>query len=686
MENIDSRKFWIRLTSFAIGAILIFTFLPRQDKPNRSYEVDEPWKYETFLAPFDFTVYLDDATIQRKTDSIDANFVPVFRKDDTPLKNISAIIESADNVSPDEKRYGKAKISGLYRNGIVSNETAERIASGNLTKLKLTTGKSNGNKGRHKYDSISTHTMISQERAAAILDSIIDMRHPMLQRAVKQYNLAAMLVPNYVKDSAENAHLRTALIAQFKKPVDSVKTYELIINRGERVTLPLYQKLLAYDKEYAARNENNGDHAFNVSLGQLIFSIVVMATVYMFLLLYRKEVFESLPRVICLLCVLVGFFVFAVIMAHQFTAGLYIVPFAILPILFVVFYDTMLAMFMLVVEIALCASFASYQFEFVFIEIIAGLTAIYSMHELSRRSQLLRTSAYVLGAYVVSYAAVELMQVASLNSFSWRLFGYFGINVVLISFAYILIFIVEKTFGFISNVTLVELTDINNSLLRELSVECPGTFQHSMAVSNLATSAAHKIGANVQLVRAGALYHDIGKIKNPAFFTENQYGVNPHDALSPEQSARVIISHVTDGLKSAEKAKLPKVIRDMIVQHHGKSTARYFYTSYCNAHPDEDVDPTPFTYPGPNPQSKEASLLMMADVVEAASRSLPDYKPETISALVNRLIDAQVAEGLHKESPLSFRDITTIKQAFIDFLRTLYHTRIAYPADKRQKA
>jgi putative nucleotidyltransferase with HDIG domain len=272
------------------------------------------------------------------------------------------------------------------------------------------------------------------------------------------------------------------------------------------------------------------------------------------------------------------------------------------------------------------------------------------------------------------------MQVASLNSFSWKLIGFFAVNMVLTSFAYVLIFVVEKIFGFTSVVTLVELSDINNPVLRELSEECPGTFQHSLAVSNLASDAARRVDANVQLVRAGALYHDIGKIKNPAFFTENQHGVNPHDALDPIQSARIIISHVTDGLRRAEKAKLPTVIRDIIAQHHGRSTARYFLTTYQNAHPGEDVDPAPFTYPGPNPQSKEASLLMMADVVEAASRSLPSHDPQSIANLVNRLIDAQVAAGLHSESTLSFRDITIIKQAFIDRLRTMYHARVAYPS------
>ena len=271
------------------------------------------------------------------------------------------------------------------------------------------------------------------------------------------------------------------------------------------------------------------------------------------------------------------------------------------------------------------------------------------------------------------------MQTGDIHRIAPRMFGYLAINAVFISFAYILIFLLEKTFGFTSRVTLVELSDINNPLLRELSEECPGTFQHSMAVSNLASAAAHRIGANVQLVRAGALYHDIGKISNPAFFTENQHGVNPHDALTPLQSARIVIGHVTDGVKRADKAKLPSGIRQFITEHHGRGKARFFYTTYCNQHPGEKVDEAPFTYPGPNPQSRETSILMMADAVEAASRSLSDHSPEAINNLVNRIIDTQISEGLHNDSPISFRDVNEIKDTFASRLRTMYHSRISYP-------
>lgn len=286
---------------------------------------------------------------------------------------------------------------------------------------------------------------------------------------------------------------------------------------------------------------------------------------------------------------------------------------------------------------------------------------------------------FVFIAYSLTYAAYELMQTGDIERISPRMFGALAINAVFISFAYILIFLLEKTFGFTSRVTLVELSDINHPLLRELSEECPGTFQHSMAVSNLATAAAHRIGANVQLVRTGALYHDIGKISNPAFFTENQHGVNPHDALSPLQSARIVIGHVPEGLKRAEKAKLPSCIRQFISEHHGKGKARFFYTTYANAHPGEKIDEAPFTYPGPNPRSRETSILMMADSVEAASRSLSDHSPEAIKSLVNKIIDSQVAEGLHNDSPLSFRDINEIKEVFASRLTTMYHSRISYP-------
>ena len=312
--------------------------------------------------------------------------------------------------------------------------------------------------------------------------------------------------------------------------------------------------------------------------------------------------------------------------------------------------------------------------------------AVFSLRELSRRSQLLRTSLIVALAYFASYVALDLLMNGSFEGFTWRMVAFLGVNAALTSMAYILMFAVERLFGFISVVTLVELADINTPILMRLSNECPGTFQHSIAVSNLASDAAVRIGANVQLVRAGALYHDIGKLANPAFFTENQHGVNPHDALPPERSAAIVINHVADGLQLADKAGLPEVIRSFIREHHGAGMAKYFYITYCRQHPGEEVDKAPFSYPGPDPQSRETSVLMMADAVEAASRSLSEHTREAITELVNRIIDGQIADGLHNESTLEFRDVAKIKEAFVKRLMTIYHSRIAYPTAPKPAA
>ena len=282
-------------------------------------------------------------------------------------------------------------------------------------------------------------------------------------------------------------------------------------------------------------------------------------------------------------------------------------------------------------------------------------------------------------AYCFAYVGYTLLSEGDLSKLNYNMFIYFGVNCVFLLFAYLLIYIFEKAFGFISTVTLVELSDVNNPILRQLSEECPGTFQHSLQISNLAAEAANKIGAKAQLVRTGALYHDIGKLKNPAFFTENQSGFNPHTPLSFEQSAQIVISHVNDGLKMADKLRLPQAIKDFISTHHGHGKAKFFYNSFCNKYPDQPVDESKFTYPGPNPFTKETGILMMADAVEAASRSLKEYTNESISQLVNRIIDSQVADGLLRDTPLSFRDVETIKATFIEKLKTIYHTRISYP-------
>ena len=334
----------------------------------------------------------------------------------------------------------------------------------------------------------------------------------------------------------------------------------------------------------------------------------------------------------------------------------------------------------------ICAAAVKYQYEFIIVQLASGLVAIYSLRELSKRSQIFITALLVAIASCVIYSALQLMQDNQVFNIDRNMYTYFIINGIFLLLSYPLMYIIEKMFGFTSNVTLFELSNTNKGLLRNLSEIAPGTFQHSITVGNLAAEIANRIGANSLLVRTGALYHDIGKMTNPVFFTENQAGVNPHDQLSELESAQIIISHVSEGLKMAEKVGLPNIIKDFITTHHGTGITKFFYINYCNAHPTEVVDKSLFQYPGPNPFTREQAILMMADTVEAASRSLKEYTEESISGLVSKLIDGQVADGFFKECPITFRDIALAKLVLTERLKAIYHTRISYPHLKVETA
>ena len=360
--------------------------------------------------------------------------------------------------------------------------------------------------------------------------------------------------------------------------------------------------------------------------------------------------------------------------------NVYIIPYAIVTILIRTFIDSRTALFASLITIILCSLMVPFPFEFIVIQVSVAMVSIFMLKELTERSQLIRSSFFILLTYSLMYAGLMMHMEGSISKIDGVVFVYFLINFIFIMFSYSLVYLIEKSFGFISGVSLVELSNINKPLLKELSEKAPGTFQHSLQVSNLGMAAAAKIGANASLIRTGALYHDIGKMVNPAFFTENQSpGMNPHAGLPFEESARIIINHVRDGVKIAQKNGLPKQIVDFIETHHGTSMPKYFYISWKNANPGKEINEDLFRYPGPNPFSKETAIMMMADAVEAASRSLPEYNEESIRRLVDSLIDSQVAEGYFKLAPITFRDIELIKDVFLQKLKTIYHTRIAYP-------
>ncbi|MGN1213295.1 MAG: HD family phosphohydrolase, partial [Bacteroidaceae bacterium] len=445
------------------------------------------------------------------------------------------------------------------------------------------------------------------------------------------------------------------------------------------VTPATIKVLHSLERESEKRSSSSADKML-VFAGQFLCVIVLLSIFFTYIMLYRRDYIDEFRPMLFLLSLILIFSVATSYVQQYNEQNIYMVPFAIVAIFVRVFLDSRTAFVMMLLIIGICSLSIHSSYEFMILEIVASLTAIYSLKELTSRSQLFRSVLLVTGVTALIKLGYDLSQGFFLSTFDLSWYMRIAINGVLMLFAYPLMLLFEKMFGFISSVTLVELSNVNSTLMRRLSKEAQGTFNHSMQVSNLATEVALKLDANVQLVRTAALYHDIGKLNNPTFFTENQAGgINPHDNLPEEQSAQIIIRHVTDGMDMADKHRLPSVIKECIATHHGRNKAKYFYINYVNKHPDEPVNEELFTYPGPNPQTKEQAILMMADSVEAASRSLKEITEESLRKLVDNIVDTQVKDGCFRDCPITFRDVAVAKDVLVANLKTVYHTRISYP-------
>ena len=667
----------IILVMLLLSIVLIATalFFSRENYRIYSFEVGKPWLHSRLESNFEFDIELDEATRKHLTDSVNQNFAKIYTLDRKKGDQQLALLTRALHGRTGSDALLHA-VTTLYNNGIVDNDAANDIRSGKQLRFMV------GNNELQVVDASNMKTI--RQAYAWLTDSLSD--NVALQEALKGIDISNYLVPNMMIDTEENEKWMGEDLRHALQSPGTIQQGEAIITRGEIVTPRKAAAIESYQNELQRRNkQRNVDEGLNL-LGQIMIVAIIMLAFYFFMRLLRNHVFSSLRRMVFLIT-FITIFVIAVLLLVKFKYSLlYVIPFGLVPIIVSSFFDDHTSFFVHIVTVLICSLIASsHQAEFIIMQFLAGIIAIVSVKELTKRTQLVQCAAFIFLAYCITYVAMTLISEGDFSKVDKFYFAYFLINCVILSFAFLIIPIVEKAFGFTSSMTLLELADINNPLLRQLSTNCPGTFQHSLQVANLAGEAALKIGANMQLVRAGALYHDIGKTKNPAFFTENQIGENPHDHLvRPEDSAKIVIDHVTNGLKIAEDADLPKVIKDLIAQHHGKGVTRYFYYKAREAHPDEEIDKTPFTYPGPNPQTKEAAILMMADACEAATKSLNDHSEEAIAAMVGRIIDTQVTEGLLREAPISFRDVETIKRLFVERLRTAYHARVSYPSDVKQ--
>lgn len=675
--NNTEKNYWRNLATktvlVCITVAIIVWFLPRNEGRMYRYDVGKPWMYGSVIAKFDFPIYKTDEAIKHEQDSLLKHFQPYYSLN--PLiekKQVERFLhdyEQGINGLPKEYVGIVARqMQEIYQMGIINTNEYNNIFKDSTSMIRFVSGKNAKSlKVSSFYSTIAAYEHIfANEKLAA-------------QRAIlSRCNLNNYIEANIVYDKEKSDAEKNDLLSSIPLASGMVMSGQKIIDRGEIVNDYTCRVLNSFDKEMKRRSSTQ-DEIMTTFIGQILFVLILVMMFTSYLTLFRKDYFEK-PRSITMLYTMITLFpiLVSMMMKHNFFS-VYIIPFAMAAIFVRVFMDSRTAFITHVTMILICAAAVKYQYEFIIVQLASGLVAIYSLRELSKRSQIFITAILVTISSCIVYLALQLMQDNQVFNIDPSMYTYFIINGIFLLLSYPMMYLIEKMFGFISNVTLFELSNTNKGLLRNLSEIAPGTFQHSITVGNLAAEIANRIHANSLLIRTGALYHDIGKMTNPVFFTENQAGVNPHDQLSDLESAQIIISHVTEGLKLAEKFNLPGIIKDFISTHHGTGLTKYFYINYCNEHPDEQVDKEMFQYPGPNPFTREQAILMMADTVEAASRSLKEYTEESISTLTNKLIDSQVADGFFRECPITFRDIALAKSVLIERLKSIYHTRISYP-------
>lgn len=664
---------------FLATVTVIVYFLPRSGKFNYQFDIDKPWKYGLLTASFDFPIYKDEVLVKQQQDSIMKFYKPYFQFDQT--KEQKALSKLKTDFQGELKmkmlsvyyfQHINAVLKSIYRAGIVASAEMTNIKKGKIQAVMV---------AKDKMANVKPAVELFTTKTAYEYLLNADTVH-FNKEILRQCDLDNYIIPNLAFDKKKSEEAKNELFGTVSWAIGLVQSGQKIIDRGEIVNERTFRILESLKKESIKRSGSVNQQRLILG-GQVLFVGILMFFFMLYLDLFRKDYYKHKGGLSLLFALTIFFSVLTTLMVKYSFFNVYMVPYAMLPIVIRVFLDSRTAFMTHVVTILICSITLRFPYEFILLQLSAGIVAIYSLRELSQRSQLFRTALLIVLGYAALNFSLEMIHENDISKINWSMYTSFIINGILLLFAYPLLFLLEKTFGFTSNVTLVELSNINNNLLRKLSEVAPGTFQHSMQVANLAAEAAIRVGGKSQLVRTGALYHDIGKMENPAFFTENQSGVNPHKSLSYEQSAQVVINHVHDGLKLAEKSNLPKVIKDFISTHHGQGKTKYFYVSWRNENPDKEIDEDVFTYPGPNPFSKETAILMMADSVEAASRSLPEYTEESISNLVEKIIDSQVEEGFFKYCPITFKDIATIKLVFKEKLRTIYHTRVRYPELKK---
>ncbi|WP_370583483.1 HD family phosphohydrolase [Pedobacter sp. ASV12] len=663
-----------------VACVFIITlYLPKQPRFRYEFEKNKAWLNKDLVSPFSFAILkTNPQVVSDKKDALN-HVLPIYKYDDEVFKGQGeAFLNEFDvkwksNAFPENEKEAAKKaaynmLQAVYKKGIIGL-SAKHQKDGkhyDFTFLR-----------DHISQRVNSQDVYTTESALDYFKNNFRSARPAIKDEILDL-IESHLKPNLVFDEALTLTVEKNTINSLSTTKGMVQKGELIVAKGSIIDDDVYQKLLSYKEAYEAQTKTIGDNRL-VYLGQVLLVGFIISLLMVFLHLFRKDIFAD-NRQLSLILLVITSMLLALTWAIKLNiSSLYYIPFCIVPIIIRILFDTRLALNLHLLVILIAGFFVPNSFEFVFYQTTAGMVAIYSIKNLVKREQLLISASFILGAYFVSFVGIALLREGSFAQIEWANFLPFVFSVLLSLLAYPLIYAFERVFGITSDVALIELTNTNNKLLRELAFKAPGTFQHSLQVANLAEAAIFKIGGNALLVRAGALYHDIGKMENPQYFIENQNtATSPHDKLPYEQSAQIIIKHVHKGIEITRKNRLPESVIDFIRTHHGNTRVDYFYQSFLKNSPEKFVDENIFRYPGPIPFSKETGVLMLADSVEAASRSLKNPDAQNINDLVERIINYKLEQNQLDDCDLTLKDLETIKLIFKTMLMSIYHVRIDY--------
>ncbi len=678
----DRHQSFYKVFLFVASIAFIVYIFPKQTKFKYEFQnlKGKPWNHENLMAPFDFPIRKTVSELgKEKTEVLNTSKPYFVFNNDIVLLKTKAFKEEFEKKWPTNKskkskektlQAGKQILDSIYNRGIIQPSEIIENKPNDYSIYVLQNNVAEERDLKDFYTVASAYDFLksSLKKNPRQVDS--DFLLPLLENSITH---------SVVFDKSFTDKVLKQALENISPSRDKIVSNQSIISKGEIVDAKKYQILESLKTEYEEQSGGSANYA-SILIGQIIIITLCIFVLMMFLYVFRKEIYANNTKVLFILSLVALEALMVRISVNSQAFNIYILPFCILPIIIRSFYDTRVALFVHIGATLICSFMVSNSFEFVFIQLLGGIVTIFSIVNMHKRSQIFLTASFVFITYSAAFIGINILQEGGLDSITTDDFKSFAISALLTLFSYPLIFVFEKIFGFISDVSILELSNTNGKLLRQLASIAPGTFQHSLQVANLSEEAIFMIGGNALLVRTGALFHDIGKMENPLFFVENQAGgINPHNDLSYEDSAAIIIEHVIRGIELAKKNNLPEQIIDFIRSHHGTTYTGYFYRSFKNEFPEEKIDDEKFRYPGPIPFSKETAVLMMADSVEAASRSLKKYDAETIDNLVESIINKQIAENQFINSDITFKNINTIKKIFKKKLMNIYHVRVEYP-------